>query len=55
MNQLSMVEVKQVSCYATSMLCIGFFHKRLKGESAQHGGGKTSELLCKGGEYKLVT
>ena len=46
MNQSRMVEVKQVSCYATSMLCIGFFHKGSKGESVKHGGGKTSELLC---------
>ena len=46
MNQSSVVEVKQVICYATSMLCIGFFHKRSKGESVKHGGGKLSELLC---------
>ena len=46
MNQSRMVEVKQVSYYAISMLCIGFFHKRSKGESVKHGGGKTSELLC---------
>ena len=29
-NQSSVVEVKQVSCYASSVLCIGFFHKRSK-------------------------
>ena len=56
MKQSSVVEVKQVSPYATSMLCIGFFHKRSKGESAQHGGGKTSELLCnKHAMYRVLS
>ena len=56
MNLSSVVEVKQVSCCATSMLCMGFFHKRSKGESVKHGGGKTSELLCnKHAMYRVLS
>ena len=45
-NQSSMMEVKQVSCYATSMLYIELFHKGSKGESVKSGGGKTTDLTC---------
>ena len=45
-----------MSYYATSMLYIGFFHKRSKGESVTHGGGKTSELLCnKHAMYRVLS